>query len=207
MSVCFEGKGRWCVTDDKLTPKQRRFIDEYLIDLNATQAAIRSGYSKRSASVIGARVLASSNVRAELERRQAQLRKKLEITHEKILQELAAIAFASGADYVSVERTDSRDTVRVIPTVELSPEKLPAIAAMKANQYGVELKLYDKIKALELLGKHLGTFENGGNADLQAENNLFEAIRACAGEIDGMMNRSGEQADGRSDESEGGDDL
>ena len=63
----------------------------------------------------------------------------------------------------------------MIPTDELAPEKLPAIAGIKANQYGVEVKLHDKVKALELLGKYLGTFEGGATQE-QSENNLFEAI-------------------------------
>lgn len=160
---------------NKLTPKQRRFIDEYLIDLNATQAAIRAGYSEKTAYSIGLQNLKKLEIQAEIQKRRNRLQSKLEITQERVLQELAAIAFANGADYAKVVNSGLLPTVEMIPTEELSPEKLPAIAGIKANQYGVEVKLHDKVKALELLGKYLGTFD-GGPAQEQTENNLFEAI-------------------------------
>lgn len=159
----------------KLTPKQRRFVNEYLIDLNATQAAIRAGYSKKTAQQIGAENLSKPVIQAEIQKRQVKLQNKLEITQERVLQELAAIAFANGADFAKVVITGLLPTVEMIPTDELTPEKLPAIAGIKANQYGVEVKLHDKVKALELLGKYLGTFEGGATQE-QSENNLFEAI-------------------------------
>ena len=160
---------------NKLTPKQRRFIDEYLIDLNATQAAIRAGYSEKTAYSIGLQNLKKLEIQAEIQKRRNRLQNKLEITQERVLQELAAIAFANGSDYAKVVNTGLLPTVEMIPTEELPPEKLPAIAGIKANQYGVEVKLHDKVKALELLGKYLGTFD-GGPAQEQTENNLFEAI-------------------------------
>ena len=160
---------------NKLTPKQRRFIDEYLIDLNATQAAIRAGYSEKTAYSIGLQNLKKLEIQAEIQKRRNRLQNKLEITQERVLQELAAIAFANGADYAKVVNSGLLPTVEMIPTDELPPEKLPAIAGIKANQYGVEVKLHDKVKALELLGKYLGTFD-GGPAQEQTENNLFEAI-------------------------------
>lgn len=160
---------------NKLTPKQRRFIDEYLIDLNATQAAIRAGYSEKTAYSIGLQNLKKLEIQAEIQKRRNRLQNKLEITQERVLQELAAIAFANGADYAKVVNSGLLPTVEMIPTEELPPEKLPAIAGIKANQYGVEVKLHDKVKALELLGKYLGTFD-GGTAQEQTENNLFEAI-------------------------------
>lgn len=160
---------------NKLTPKQRRFIDEYLIDLNATQAAIRAGYSEKTAYSIGLQNLKKLELQAEIQKRRNRLQNKLEITQERVLQELAAIAFANGADYAKVVNSGLLPTVEMIPTEELPPEKLPAIAGIKANQYGVEVKLHDKVKALELLGKYLGTFD-GGPAQEQTENNLFEAI-------------------------------
>ena len=78
---------------NKLTPKQRRFIDEYLIDLNATQAAIRAGYSEKTAYSIGLQNLKKLEIQAEIQKRRNRLQSKLEITQERVLQELAAIAF------------------------------------------------------------------------------------------------------------------
>ena len=89
----------------KLTPKQRRFVNEYLIDLNATQAAIRAGYSKKTAQQIGAENLSKPVIQAEIQKRQTKLQNKLEITQERVLQELASIAFANGADFAKVVNT------------------------------------------------------------------------------------------------------
>lgn len=164
-----------------MTPKQRRFVDEYLIDLNATQAAIRAGYSKKTAGYIAKELLRKPPIAAEVEKRKQKLTKKLEITQEKVLQELAAIAFANGADYAKVITTGPVTEVRMTATDDLPPEKLPAIAGIKANQYGVEVKLHDKVKALELLGKYLGTFD-GAVVQEQTENNLFEAIESVGEE-------------------------
>ena len=174
-ALCLLFSQRVVSVANKLTPKQRRFIDEYLIDLNATQAAIRAGYSEKTAYSIGLQNLKKLEIQAEIQKRRNRLQSKLEITQERVLQELAAIAFANGADYAKVVNTGLLPTVEMIPTDELPPEKLPAIAGIKANQYGVEVKLHDKVKALELLGKYLGTFD-GGPAQEQTENNLFEAI-------------------------------
>lgn len=162
----------------KLTPKQQRFVDEYLVDLNATQAAIRAGYSKKTAYSIGIENLKKPVIQAEIKKQQNKLQNKLEITQERILQELAAVAFANGTDFMKVVGAGS---AVALLTDEVPPEKLPAIAGIKNNQYGVEIKLHDKVRALELLGKHLGTFD-GTAAQGQPENNLFEAINACGEE-------------------------
>lgn len=161
-----------------MTPKQQRFCDEYLVDLNATQAALRAGYSKKTAYSIGVENLRKPEIQAEIQKRQNRLRNKLEITQEKVLQELAAIAFANGSDFAKVVNIGSLPTVEMIPTDELPPEKLPAIAGIKTTQTGVEVKLHDKVKALELIGKYLSLFD-GAAEQGQSENNLFDAINSC----------------------------
>lgn len=162
----------------KLTPKQIKFIDEYLIDLNATQAAIRAGYSKKTAQRIGSENLSKPLLQAEIQKRQKKLQNRLEITQEKVLSELASIAFASGADFAKVKSNGLLPSVEMVETDKLPPEKLAAIAGIKANQYGVEVKLHDKVRALEMLGKYLGLFDSAGGQE-HPENNLLEAINAC----------------------------
>lgn len=88
----------------KLTAKQERFVDEYLVDLNATAAARRAGYSEKTAEVIGYENLRKPQIMAAIHERQQNLQGKLEITQEAVLQELAAIAFANGTDFVTVTR-------------------------------------------------------------------------------------------------------
>lgn len=157
----------------KLTEKQKRFVAEYLVDLNATQAAIRAGYSPKTANRIGSQNLSKVDVQTEIEKRRATLRNKLEITQEKVLEELAAIAFANGADFATVNQNG---IVRITPTSELPEEKRKAIASIKEGQYGTEVKVHDKVKALELLAKHLGMFDSKNGGSEAPENNIFEVI-------------------------------
>jgi len=74
----------------KLTEKQKRFVQEYLVDLNATAAAKRAGYSEKSASRIAVELLNKTQVSAEIQKQQAKRQKRVEITQEKVLEELAA---------------------------------------------------------------------------------------------------------------------
>lgn len=162
----------------KLTAKQQRFCDEYLIDLNATQAAIRAGYSKKRASEQAYQLLQKTTVQAYIEKRKKDREKRVEISQDRVLQELAYIAFAKATDYAKVvereatvevdgqlqplydengERVKYR-TVEPILTDELAEEQQRAIAVIKKGRDGFEIKPYSKDRALELIGKHLGMF-------------------------------------------------
>ena len=141
-----------------LSPKRQRFVQEYLVDLNATQSAIRAGYREKSAGVQGARLLANAAVQAEIKVQQQERARRVGITQDRVLSELAAIAFACGTDFT---RVAPDGTLETRPTDQVPPGKLPAVAAMKYSTRGVEIKLYDKLRALELLAKHLGMFEKG----------------------------------------------
>lgn len=153
----------------KLTAKQMRFVDEYMIDFNATQAAIRAGYKAKTAHVIGAENLRKPKIAEEIARRQKDLQRRTEVTQERVVKELARVAFADATDYVqvetrTVEKNDgtelSYQTVMLTETAELSADQRAAIAGIKQGTNGVEVKLHDKIKALELLGRHIGMFND-----------------------------------------------
>lgn len=77
--------------ENQLTPKQLRFVEEYMIDLNAKQAAIRSGYSPRSAEFQGSKLLADSKVSQVIKKRQEEFSKKKEITLEGLIEDLVYI--------------------------------------------------------------------------------------------------------------------
>ena len=148
---------------------QDRFVDEWLIDFNGTQAAIRAGYSERSARSIAGRLLTKDNIQAEISRRQKDLQRRTEVSQERVVKELARVAFADATDYVqvetrTVEKNDgtelSYQTVTLTETAELSADQRAAIAGIKQGANGVEVKLHDKIKALELLGRHIGMFND-----------------------------------------------
>lgn len=97
----------------------------------------------------------------------------MQITQEKILQELGAIAFARATDMLTVEGGQ----LVVGDTTALSAEQARAIASIEKGTGGVKVKFYDKLKALELLGKAVGLFEGG--AEVQGDNGLLEAILAA----------------------------
>ena len=161
-----------------LTAKQKRFCDEYLIDLNATQAAIRAGYSEKTAYRTGADNLRKPQIEEYIAKRQKELSRSTEITQERVIKELALIAFSNNADYahviekkmkaevdgalVDVLDEDGKPvmyrTVEPVLTEELTEEQKRALAVIKKGRDGLEVKSCDKVKALELLGKHLGIF-------------------------------------------------
>jgi len=144
----------------KLTPKQQRFADEWLIDMNGTQAAIRAGYSPRSANEQAARLLAKPSIRAYIDERLAEQSRRTGVTQERIIRELARIAFCDPTEIIDTNTGEIRP--------ETSPDDRSAIAAVKVRKiptpdgYGIEreIRVADKIKALELLGKRFGMFRD-----------------------------------------------
>lgn len=146
-----------------MTDKQRIFADEYLIDLNATRAyraAYPSVKKEETARVNGSRLLTNANVAAYIAERMEERQKRTEVTQDRVVEELAAIAFAKATDYVTVQANGPAAMVMIKPTDELSDEQVRAIAGIKEGANGVEIKLNDKEKALELLGRHLGMWND-----------------------------------------------
>lgn len=156
----------------ELNDKQRSFCDEYLIDLNATQAAIRAGYSEKTAYSIGQRLLKDVEVQNYISKRQKERSERTEITQDKVLKELAVIAFANTTDFARIVEKQTADengkvikykTVDLTLTSELSEEQQRALAVVKEGKFGIEVKPHDKVRALELLGKHLGMWTDNVN--------------------------------------------
>ena len=153
----------------KLTPKQIRFVDEWLIDFNGKQAAIRAGYSAKTAEAAAARLLRNVKVQAEISRRQRDLQKRTEVTQDRVVKELARVAFADASDYVCVDTLTYENGDGTVSPIQvgspkdtdtLSDDQRAAIASIKQGANGIEVKLCDKIKALELLGRHIGMFND-----------------------------------------------
>lgn len=141
-----------------MTSKQKRFVEEYLIDLCATQAAIRAGYSPETAGSIGSENLHKPEIRARIDAAMAELSRRTGANQERIVRELAKVAFVNAADVVDFENAKllpnaSADDTAAIASVKV--KQIPTDAGMGVER---EIRMADKLKALELLGKHLGMF-------------------------------------------------
>lgn len=144
----------------KLTPKQRRFVEEYLVDLNATKAAIRAGYSAKTAEFQASRLLRNVKVQEAIAERMKAREKRTEITQDRVLSELAKIAFG---DKRALMEWGPRG-VKLKDSATLTDEQAAQVSEVSesvTNAGGtMKLKTHDKVKALELLGKHLGMFKD-----------------------------------------------
>ena len=159
-------------------------MDEYLIDLSATQAAIRAGYSADTAMEQGYQLLQKTSVSNAISQAMAHRSRRTGITQDRVLRELAKVAFVNANDVID---TDSA-TVRADATADdlacIQSVKVKVSESEMGSSSEREIKLYDKMRALEMLGKHLGIFERRDHANGNGEkNNLLEAIAATE-EID-----------------------
>lgn len=154
----------------KLTAKQEAFVREYLIDLNATQAAIRAGYAAKWAhkfapNLMGKNRQVADAIQAALKKRN----EKLDITADMVLRELARIAFADTTTAIRIE--DGGVVVR--DTDDLDEGTRRAISEISetttANGGTVKIKFHDKTRALELLSRHLGLLNDRLSIDARAE--------------------------------------
>lgn len=138
-----------------LTPKQARFVEEYLVDLNATQAAIRAGYSERTANEQGARLLANASVQAAIAAAVEARSKSTGITAGRVLQEYARIALLDPRK--ATRWTDG--TMRLVSSDEIDDDTAAAISEISIDKDGrVKLKFWPKVGALDSIGKHLQMF-------------------------------------------------
>lgn len=164
-----------------MTKKQKLFAEEYLIDLNATQAAIRAGYSPNTAKSIGCENLTKPDIRTYIEKAMAERSKRTGINQDRVLQELAKIGFSKITDVVDpvtakVKEDAKDDDLACIQSIKIKP-----------NEWGTEreIKLYDKKAALVEIGRHLGMFKDKleVSGTLEAEKTkLDELIKQMRGD-------------------------
>tara|TARA_R110000824_G_scaffold152470_1_gene323687 strand:+ start:8046 stop:8573 length:528 start_codon:yes stop_codon:yes gene_type:complete len=149
--------------EGRLSAKQSRFVEEYLVDLNATEAAKRAGYSVLSAKQIGTENLSKPAVALEIERRIQDRNARTEITQDLVIQELGKIAFSNVGDVA----TWSGGTVSVMDSESLPKTALSAVSQVSVGQYGISLRMHDKRAALVDLGKHLGMFRERVDVEIR----------------------------------------
>ena len=158
-----------------LTEKQRRFVEEYLVDANATKAAARAGYSEKSAGATGCGLLKKPSVQEELRRRQGEVSRKLQVRFEEIVKELSVMATANVLDYVDVVEGN----VVLKDPKDMDRERWAAVASAKNGTRGAEIRLADKLAAIKLLCEYLGypegaAAEDGIRVVFEAEENYAE---------------------------------
>lgn len=157
-----------------MTKKQKLFCKEYLVDLNATQAAIRAGYSPDSAADIGSENLRKPDIKSAVDKAMAERSRRTGINQDRVLLELARIGFAKLTDIVDPSTGKIRD--------DATEDDLACIQSIKIkpNEWGTEreVKLCDKKSALIEIGKHLGMFKTNVeiSGSVQAEVSKLDDI-------------------------------
>ena len=183
-----------------LTDKQAKFVSEYLVDLNATQAAKRAGYSEKTAEQQGHQLLKKTLVAAAIAEAQAKRSERTEITQDMVLQELAKIAFADirkvarwGKSPIDTESENANPNglgiypVELVPSEQIDDETAGAVAEVSLTQFGIKVKMHDKKGALVDLGKHLGMFVERTESTVTVKDERSPS--EIASEIEGKLAR------------------
>jgi len=160
----------------RLTAKQKRFIEEYLIDLNATQAAIRAGYSPDSARQIGTENLSKPAIRARIDRAMAERSKRTGINAERVIIELARIALVNPGNLINFAEATVKGEATEDDLAAIQSVKVKTIPTEDGDIVEREVRLYDKNRALELLGKHLGMFTDKLNVNAEMSVKIVDDI-------------------------------
>lgn len=155
--------------EKKLTPKQQRFCDEYLIDMNGTQAAIRAGYSKKTAGVIADENLKKPYIREYIDERMKGKEEKLVAKQDEVMQYLTAVMRREYSEHVVVTLAKEKSTY--VPDQngtmrkQTIKEEVPQVVRIPA-------KLSDANKAAELLGRAYGIYSDRVQQDIDMDLNI-----------------------------------
>lgn len=164
-----------------LTDKQQRFVDEYLIDLNATQAAIRAGYSEKTAAAIGAENLIKPNIQNAIQEAQAKRQEQTQIDAAYVLRRLVEIDQMDVLDIMD-------DQMKILPLRDWPKiwrqyiSNIENLELTDADGVFKKIKWPDKVKNLELLGRHVsvGAFkdkvEHSGKLEIQSLSDLMDEL-------------------------------
>lgn len=191
----------------KLTEKQKMFVQEYLIDLNATQAAIRAGYSARTAHAIGSELLEKTLVAEAVARAKAERSARVGLTQDRVIAELAAIAFARMPHYVE---WGTGDQMALKHSAELTDEQAAAVAQVTESEKFIKtlgksaddepeqlmsrersIKLHDKVPVLKLLGQHLGLFTDKHEVTVEVRERAEQIAEELGVPVDQVLREAG----------------
>jgi phage terminase small subunit len=179
-----------------LTPRQQRFVEEYLRDLNGTQAAIRAGYSARCADVQAAQTLVIPKVQAAIASAMARRSARTEITQDTVLRELAVLAQSDIRDYV----IDDQGNVAVREGV--SEDAMRAVSSLKKKithtdagvTFETTVTLWNKPMSVRMAGEHVGLFKGKEQAPPDVHVHLDTARERLTDRLDHLATRHAEDA-------------
>lgn len=182
--------------DEGLTPKQRIFVMEYLRDFNATRAAMAAGYSKKTAYSIGWELLRKPEIKAAIQRYNEAMMDEVGINAQRVLMEYMKIAFSDITDYVEFGQaeeplfSDKGEPLINPETGDQMTYKRSFVAfknnddvdgtiinEVKQGKDGVSVKLYDKMKALDVLTKYIDLLPDKHKRMIQDEKLKIEQER------------------------------
>lgn len=169
--------------------RHEKFADSYLLSFSATKAAIAAGYSAKTATQSGYKLLRRPDVQQYLSERRATLAASTGVTLERVVAELSRVAFADlrdvidwGARAVKVSDALTIDMAFAEPkdSDTLSPDVAAAVAEVSQGKAGFKVKLHNKTNALDMLMKHLGGYERDNSQKGDAIARLIEAAQGHA---------------------------
>lgn len=169
-----------------LTEKQKKFCQEYIIDLNGKQAAIRAGYSEKTAENQASRMLSKVKVREYVTYLKQNTAKKLEITHEMLTAEWAKMAFSNITEtyknWMTLEdfellKREKPELMSCIQEISTKTEYRKEENKIKGKVEWVKLKFYDKQKALENLGKHVDYYNAHNISGIEGLTELLKPFK------------------------------
>lgn len=176
---------------DDLNPRQKLFVDHYVIGKNASQAALEAGYSKKTAGKIGSENLAKPEIADAIAERLAAVTNRLEITQDRVMLELARIAFADPRKAVRWGRSPVKPDmpgaepnalgiypVELVPSEAMDDDTAATIASVAMTAQGVQIKFHDKLAALKALAEATGVFRE---RDENAAGALARLLAAAQG--------------------------
>lgn len=154
-----------------LNEKQKRFVEEYPKDLNATNAAKRAGYSEKSAHAQGHRLLKHAEVAAQIQKAKLKRSKRTEITQDRVLEEIAKIGFSDirkavrWGDQPQTTPDGFKYPVELVPSEDMEEATALAVSEVALTQSGVRIKMHDKLAALDKLARHVGLYDGAAGDD------------------------------------------
>ena len=142
-----------------ISERQKKFCDEYIIDLNGKQSAIKVGYSEKSAESLASRLLKNDKVKQYLAIIRAKVQERVEVRQDEILRILKDMAFADVTETMELTFTEIKQLPKALRLCIASHKKTETKELSGSTKIMYEIKFIDKIRAIDMLNKHIGFYD------------------------------------------------